>query len=289
MEWYSMFSCFNPDKTPAGKCEWKGGNLEDFVRQFNLTRATSYVLEECLDTPKPGVTLPNLKQPEVLLKGRPHEPKMVIERKQVIAQSYAAHHGNLHVLYDMIPEALMPHFGGALYSLELNESSIEGKKKREVQEATREITKQVIANRERVLTSGTVGSSQPFPWRFGRVPEYARPDNAPEIGIGVNFYGSDFWSLDTQDSLRQVEEAYAGTREILERVLRDVELKFAAYLDHLKVVVLEFYGDRDLLTDDDAKRMVREVVLPASIDEVWIAHEVWVSEWDFEIGYERVR
>jgi hypothetical protein len=284
-----MFSCFNPDKTLGGKCEWKVGNLQDFVRQFNETRGTSYVLEECLDTPKPSITSPNLKQPEVLLKSLLGERKMVIERKQVVAQSYAAHHGNLHVLYEMIPEALMPQFGGALYSLELNESSIKGKKKREVQEAAREITKQVLANRERVMTGASVGSSQPFPWRFGRVPEHARPDDAPEMGIGVDVHGSDIFSSDPQTILRQIEEAYAGTKEILERVLGDAELKFAAYQDHLKVVVLEFYGDRNLLDEGDAKKMVAEMELPASIDEIWVARHNWVSEWNYEIGYERVR
>jgi hypothetical protein len=284
-----MISCFNPDKTPSGKCEWKGGNLQDFVRQFNEMRGTSYVLEDCLDIPTPGITSPNLKQPEVMLKGLRGERKMVIERKQVVAQSYAAHHGNLHVLYDMISEALMLQFGGALYSLELNESSIQGKKKREVQEAAREITKQVHANRERVMTGASVGSTQPFLWRFGRVPEHARPDNAPEMGIGVDVHGSDIFSSDLQTIVRQIEEAYAGTKEILERVLGDAELKFAAYQDHLKVVVLEFYGDSNLLTDDDAKKMVAEAELPASVDEVWVARQDWISEWDYEIGYDCLR
>jgi hypothetical protein len=283
-----MFSCFNPDKTPGHRCEWKGGNLQDFAYHFNQSRGTTYRLEACLDAPTPGVPSPRLKQPEVLLKGRCGERPMVIERKQVAAESYAVHHGNLHILYDMIPEAVMPHFGDALYSLELNESSIEGKKKREVQEAAREITKQVLVNQQRVKSGAAVGNSQPFPWRFGRVPEHARPDNAPEMGIGVDVHGSDFFSSGPQTILRQAEEAYASTKKILEKVLRDTELKFANYQDHLKVLVLEFYGDGNLLTDDDAKKIVAELELPASINEVWVAQQDWISEWGYEIGYKRV-
>ena len=88
---------------------------------------------------------------------------------------------------------------------------------------------------------------------------------------------------------RRVKEAYDQTKKMLERQLAEAEPKFISYVDHLKVVVLEFYGDRDLLGEDDARQMIKEVELPALIDEVWMARHEWVSEWDFEIGYERAR
>jgi hypothetical protein len=61
-----MFSCFNPDKTAGHRCEWKGGNLQDFVRQYNLKCGTTYRLEECLDNPNAAAQRSGLKQPEVL-------------------------------------------------------------------------------------------------------------------------------------------------------------------------------------------------------------------------------
>lgn len=284
-----MFSCFNPEKTPGRRCEWKGGNLQDFTSLFNQARGTTYELEACLDAPQRGAPAPGLKQPEVLLIGRRGERSMVIERKQVVAESYALHHGNLHVLYDMIPEALAPHFGDALYALELWDASLQGKRKREVQEAAREIADHVVANLEGVKGGAVISGHQPFPWRFGRVPAHARDDNAPEVGIGVEIHGSGDLSGEPQALLRQVEEAYAETKRVLERRLAEAWPKFLAYQDHFKVVVLEFYGDRSLLDEDDAKRMVGEVGLPALIDEVWVARPEWVSEWDYKIGYDRSR
>jgi hypothetical protein len=55
-----------------------------------------------------------------------------------------------------------------------------------------------------------------------------------------------------------------------------------------KVVVLEFYGDLMLLDEDDAKEIVSEMILPPAIDEVWISTPQWISESDYEIGYERL-
>jgi hypothetical protein len=284
-----MFSCFNPDKTPGRRCEWKGGNLHDFVRQFNDSRGTTYQLAECLDTHQPNIPSPGLKQPEVLLKGRNDERPMVIERKQVVAESYAIHHGNLHVLYKVIPEALARHFGDALYALDIADASLQGKRKREVQAATDEIVNHVVANIESVKAGAFVGSQRPFPWRFGRVPDQMRADNSPEAGIGVQIHESNSQVDNPQAILRQVEEAYAETKMMLERRLTEAAPKFIAHQDHLKVVVLEFYGDCNLLDEDDAKRMVTAVGLPALIDEVWVAQHEWISEWDYEIGYERVR
>lgn len=284
-----MFSCFNPDKTPGHRCEWKGGNLQEFVSQYNQKCGISYVLAECLDTPKAGAQQPGIKQPEILLKGSRGEKPMVIERKQVVAESYAVHHGNLHVLYDMIPEALAHHFGDALYTLELDDESLAGKRKKDVQAAAREIAGHVIANREGVRGGAVIGGRRPFPWRFAKVPAHARDDNAPEIGIGVQIHGSDVLGDEPRSAVQRIEEAYAETKRVLEKRLAEAGPKFISYQDHLKVVVLEFYGDRSLLDEDDAKRMIAEVALPALIDEVWVAQHSWISEWDYEIGYERVR
>jgi hypothetical protein len=284
-----MFSCFNPDKTPGHRCEWKGGNLQVFVSQYNSECGTTYVLAECLDVPKAGTQQSGLKQPEILLRGGRGERPMVIERKQVVAESYAMHHDNLHVLYEIIPETLAPHFGDALYALEVWDHSLQGRRKRDVQSAAREIAGHVVTHLEGVKGGAVVGSRHPFPWRFGRVPAHARDDNAPEVGIGVEIHGSGDLFGEPQALLRQVEEAYAETKGVLERRLAEAWPKFLTYQNLLKVVVLEFYGDRSLLDEDDAKRMVAEVELPALIDEVWVAKHDWVSEWDYEIGYERVR
>lgn len=284
-----MFSCFNPDKRPGRRCEWKGGNLQEFVSQYNRECGTTYVLVECLDAPKSVTQQAGLKQPEVLVEGSRGERPMVIERKQVVAESYATHHSNLHVLYEAVPESLAPHLGDALYVLEVTDAGLRGKWKGDVKAAVEEISDHVLANLQSVRGGTAIGGQRPFPWRFSRVPAHARDDDAPEVGIGVQIHGSDTPADDPKTLLRQVAEAYAETKKLLERVLAEAEPKFVAYQDHLKVVVLEFYGDRNLLDEDDARRVVGEVELPALIDEVWVARPEWVSEWDYEIGYDRAR
>jgi hypothetical protein len=214
---------------------------------------------------------------------------MVVERKQVAAESYARHHGNLHVLYDVIPDALAPHLGDALYSLEVGDEGLRDKRQKEVRAAAREIADAVIANLGRVKGGASVGGPRPFPWRFGRVPPHAREEGAPEVGVGVQVHGSAAPADEPEAFLRQVEEAYAETKGVLERLLADAARKFVPYADHLKVVVLEFYGDTDLLGEDEVKRMVGEAELPALVDEVWVARQEWTSACDYDLGYERVR
>lgn len=284
-----MFSCFNPDKTPGRRCEWQGGNLRDFTRRFNQSRGTTYALEACLDVTPPGVPSSGIKEPEVLLKGSSGERPMVIERKQVVTESYARHHGNLHVLYDLVPDALMPRLGDAHYALEVSDGGLRDKRQKEVRAAAREIADSVIADLDAVKGGTQVGGRHPFPWRFGRVPAHARDEDAPEVGIGVQVHGSAVTFDDPGTFLRQSEEAYAETKGVLERLLADAARKFVTYADHLKVVVLEFYGDTDLLGEDEVRKMVGEVELPALIDEVWVARQEWTSDCDYDLGYERLR
>ena len=186
-----MFSCFSPEKTPGSRCEWMGGNLKHFVRQFNEARGTTYELEQCLDVPAPGPQSITSKQPEVLLKGHLEERPMVIERKQVIAESYAIHHDNQHVLFDLIPRELAPHFGDALYCLEVSDVGLQGKRKRDVRVAAGSITERIIADQERVRSGAVIGDSEPFPWSFRRVPDHPRDDDAPDRGVGVQIHRPD--------------------------------------------------------------------------------------------------
>ncbi len=147
----------------------------------------------------------------------------------------------------------------------------------------------VIAGRQGVRGSAAIGDDRPFPWRFGRVSEQSREENASETGVGVHVHSSNDLDDDPQGAVRRVEEAYAETKKVLEQRLAEGALKFVTYPNCLRVVVLEFYGDRSLLDEDDSKRMLAEVELPALIDEVWVAQHDWISAWDYEIGYERAR
>lgn len=281
-----MFSCFNPNKRVGPKCEWQGGNLRNFVKQLNEDRGTTYTLRECLDVAACGTSSARGKQPEVLVTGSQSEQPMVIERKQLVSESYAKHHANQHLIYETIPAVLLPDLNGDLYTLEIDDSDLRDKPKRKLQAEAEEIADHVLARRGLVVQGQAIAGNEPFPWQFGRVHAIDRDESMPDIGIGVNIKTRDVFS---RSRLSLIEQTRAEYKELADLRLAEAAPKFETYLDHRKVVVLEFYCDWWLLDEDDARQIVSEGILPPLIDEVWITIPEWVSESDYEIAYERVR
>jgi hypothetical protein len=280
-----MFSCFNPNKTPGPKCEWQGGNLHNFVKQLNEEAGTTYTLKECLDVAVCGTSSARDKQPEVLVTGSQSEQPMVIERKQVVSESYAKHHANQHLIYDTIPKVLLPHLNGDLYALEIDDCDLRDKTKFKVQAEVLQIANQVLAGLDVLVQGQAMAGNKPFPWHFGRVHPINRDESMPDAGIGVNIKTSGIFN----NRLSLIEKTRAEYNELVEYWLAEAAPKFETYLNHRKVIVLEFYGDWWVLDDDDTRKMVSEARVPALIDEVWIAIPEWISESDYEIAYERVR
>jgi hypothetical protein len=281
-----MFSCFNPDKRVGPKCEWQGGNLRNFVEQLNQNRGTTYALKECLDVAACGSFSSGDKQPEVLVTGSQSEQPMVIERKRVVSEAYAKHHANHHLIYETIPELLLPQINGDLYALEIDECDLRDKPKRKVQAEAEEIADLVLARRGLVVQGQAIAGNKPFPWQFGRVHPIDRDESMPDTGIGVQIKVRDLFN---RSWLSLIEQTRAEYRRLVDRRLAEASPKFEYYVVHRKVVVLEFYGDWRLLDEDDARQIVSEATLPPIIDEVWITIPEWVSESDYEIAYERVR
>ena len=73
---------------------------------------------------------------------------------------------------------------------------------------------------------------------------------------------------------------------MLKEQLENASRKFLAHQDKRKVVLLDFFGDE--LTEDDIPPMIESIAVPPNIDEIWRTKQVWISEDDFEIGYERI-
>lgn len=281
-----MFSCFNPNKRVGPKCEWQDGNLCNFVKQFNEDRRTTYALKECLDVAACGTSSARDKQPEVLVTGSQGEQPMVIERKQVVSESYAKHHANQHLIYETIPKVLLPHLNGDLYALEIDDCDLRDKPKRKVQAEAEEIADHVLARRGLVVQGHAIAGNKPFLWQFGRVHPIDRDESMPDTGIGVNIKTRDVLSRSRLSLIAQTRAEYM---ELADLRLAEAAPKFETYLDHRKVVVLEFYCDWWLLDEDDARQIMSEVRLPPLIDEVWTTIPEWVSESDYEVAYERVR
>jgi hypothetical protein len=82
------------------------------------------------------------------------------------------------------------------------------------------------------------------------------------------------------------DEAIAGTAAAMERELAEAATKFIGYEAARKVVLLDFYGNE--LSEEDIPPLLERIVLPQVINEIWMTKQVWVSEDDFEIGFERL-
>ena len=75
-----------------GKCEWRGGALDAFVKHYNEMSGTKYLaLIKCLYVVRISGVAP--KEPEVLLTDMSASTQMVIERKSVVwPKSYLYQH-----------------------------------------------------------------------------------------------------------------------------------------------------------------------------------------------------
>jgi|ERR1041384_3550782 hypothetical protein len=284
-----MFTCFNPNKHPGPKCEWVEGNLRRFVERFNQLNGTTYELAECLDIPNPNRPFSATKQPEVLVIGNRSEQPMVIERKQVVTESYARHHANQHLLHETIPSLLATHFVDDLYVLSIDESSLENKTKAAIQAEALQIAGMVLDEIDSIRSGRTISRRRPFPWVFGRCIEALRDENAPKTGIGIYISSKDILDLKPEESRLVIDRARNNCREILVRRLSEAEEKFKAYRDHLKVLVLECYGPWWALDENDIAIFLSQEALSPLIDQIWMAVQDWLSEWDYEIGYKRLR
>ncbi|MGH9971898.1 MAG: hypothetical protein ACREBG_29465 [Pyrinomonadaceae bacterium] len=253
---------------------------------LNEDRGTTYALKECQDVAACGTSSERGKQPEVLVTGSQSEQPMVIERKQVVSETYAKNHANQHLIYETIPELLLSHLNGDLYALEVDDCDLRDKPKRRVQAEAEEIVDYVRARRGLVMKGQAIAGNKPFPWQFGRVHLIDRDESMPDTGIGVHIKTRNLFS---RSRLSLIEQTCAEYKVLADLRLAEAAPKFETYLDHRKVVVLEFYCDWWLLDDDDARQIVSEAELPPLIDEVWITIPEWVSESDYEIAYEQVR
>jgi hypothetical protein len=78
-------------------------------------------------------------------------------------------------------------------------------------------------------------------------------------------------------------------RDIIVIRLREAAKKFTDYENSVKIVLLEFYGDIDDISDDTLRKIIQDVDLPDLIDEVWSVREEWISDSQTAPTYECLR
>ena len=257
-----------------GKCEWRGGALDAFVKHYNEISETKYALTECLDIVRISGVTP--KEPEVLLTDRSTSIQMVIERKSVVwPKSHIHQHGLGHEFAGLVWEGAKGHFHEAGYKLSIRSPELGAMIGKQIRDAGRQIGEAVS-----LLTPADlpIQRAQPIEWWF-RAIEPGEEDEGFK-GIAINEFGS----MDLDGSER--EAAVAGIPSEIQEQLNAAVGKFHRHEKQLKLVLLDFYSED--LWEDDIPPMMQKIQIPDGIDEIWRTIRDWVSADEYEVGYDRL-
>ena len=276
-----IFSCFPPE----GKCEW--AYLIDFVAQFNAIYRTAYTRSKCLD-----VENSTGKEPELLLEAPGKKKSIVIERKSVVwPRNYFSDHHNEHYLFDhFVSKLSLPcnPFNDSVYQLIFSTQGLTGKGKKEVISYAEQIAHIVLSDQPNAKSQRGIGRREPILWRFRPLSPQERDETVPETGIG--YLAEDPWEALEPSRIRQkTEMAWAGYAKEFTRLSEDAAEKFAKYTDCMKLLLVQFYGDGLSVSDEAVTKIIQSAQLPEMIDQVWLAHQKWVSPNDHEIAWKLVR
>jgi hypothetical protein len=258
-----------------GKCEWREGGLDKFVSHYNRENGTNYAHTECLDIARTGGrTEP---KPEVLVTDAKKSKQMVVERKSVVwPPSYILRQQNERDFANVIWQQTRGRFQDDCYELTVSAGELGKLDGHTVKQIALEIGS-ILAESP---SSMPLRSSTPVPWHFHRANTY--DDSGTRKGIVV--IHQDPMMTFFEDFNR--DDAIVGTAAAMQRELGEAAAKFNGYEAARKVVLLDFYGNE--LCEEDIAPLLERIALPQTIDEIWMTKQVWVSEDDFEIGFERL-
>lgn len=256
-----------------GKCEWFEGGLEHFVSYYNCANQKAFSRTECLDLVRIGGS--TAKQPEVLLTDEANDEQMVIERKSVVwPPEYILRHNNEHLFAETIGEVTSGWFRDACYELVVSGRQMEVLDARRTKSIATEIASAIVSLNSSHLP---VRRTSPVKWSFRKA---SREEHDDRTGIVV--IHSD--SVGLHDCLDG--SAKSGTATEIQKELAAASLKFVNYRHARKLVLLDFFGTE--LWEDDIPPLMSGMSVPDIIDEVWMSKRDWISEDEFEIGYERL-
>jgi hypothetical protein len=256
-----------------GKCEWREGGLDKFVSHYNRENGTSYAHTECLDIERTGGrTEP---KPEVLVTDARRSRQMVIERKSVVwPPDYILRHQNEHDFANIIWQQTRDRFQDDCYELTVSAEELRKLDSHTVKQIALEIGSILAENHS---SSMPLRRSTPVPWHFHRGNTH--DDYGTRKGIVVIHEDALTFNFNRDDAI-------VGTAAAMERELAEAAAKFIGYEGTRKVVLLDFYGNE--LGEEDIPPLIERIALPQTIDEIWMTKCDWVSEDDFEIGFERL-
>ena len=80
-----------------------------------------------------------------------------------------------------------------------------------------------------------------------------------------------------------------GFADRFDRETNKAAPKFDDFANCKKLFVVQFFGEHDIVNDEDIFGIIKESQLPKQIDQVWLTGREWVSSEDYELAWERVR
>ena len=279
-----IFSCL----VPGGHCEWF--HLRDFVAKFNAIYGTSYVRSACLDVygeeNQHPVQTP--KRPEVLLECEGEVP-LVIERKAVVwPDTHQRDHSKEHQILRDVADAVREEFGDKLYELSFCEIDLKGKSQKQVREFAKQIGGLIASNCDDAKSPRGIGSPVPVRWGFRPLASHEIDEPYRGTGICSRVNVSSSWDLNVDEFALCREAALKGFTDRFDREANKAAKKFHDFADCKKLFVVQFFGERDGVNDEDIVGIIKASQLPKQIDEVWLTGREWVSLEDYELVWERV-
>lgn len=272
-----MFPCL----PPHGKCEWR--HLQGFVQRFNSLYEKSYYRSQCLD-----VEIRDSPQPELLLDA-PGEISIVVEHKSIVWPKHILEdHSKEHCFGDCVTRLLNDTFNDSMYRLTVYAESLHEKNKKEVGNHGEQIACAILADPITAKLPNGIAGKLPIPWRFRLVPSSENDYAYPKSGTVVNVLGR-FQSFGQPADNTESVAAKNGFAGEFWRSANAAAEKFATYSDCLKLLLVQFYGDDWVVSDDDVAAIIQASKLPEAIDQVWLGLPEWISDDDCEVEWNLVR
>lgn len=265
------FGCLPPDNED----EWL--NLRHFVSVYNSINGTEFVLDSF-----PEVDNRNEPEPEILL--RDGEVGMVIERKVFVwPPDHIRHHQLWHEFNSRFLGRVVDAYSDDLYVLEIRDVDMPDCK-RDVVGLANKLADLILQHQQRIKSSQSgVCSDEPIPWEFYRLPQEDRVDAPIDFGIGVRLKVTiEHYSDPELCRLRPEIQSKSS------RLIESSSAKFEKYSDCTRVLLLELYSCVINLSTDALSQIIQAIEVPSSIDQIWLAGEVEISEWERVPDYQLV-
>jgi hypothetical protein len=192
-------------------------------------------------------------------------------------------HSNFHQLGDALHTKLNALFDDAPYQVCIDEAALQGMTKRQVQDLAKTIASAIQSQAPGARTTKGLRGNTPIPWIFRRLSLTEVDENTPKQGVGL-FAILPGFSGDFQTSLRT---ACLGFSQAFLKAAQNAAKKFCDYAAARKLFLVQFYGDAQVISDEDLLGVIKSANLPEEIDEVWYAVHDWVSHYDYTITWER--